>query len=287
MPNMKVSLNLRYPLGTQVAGLEGLRRIIQHLEGAASGRVPCDSVKYSWNDSVAPQAVGSYAGPACGLVVFASSSGAVGATIGGTLQTVTWATSDILSATAFATAVRANATVGLFVTASNKLAVMTLASVLAGTSVEVWNTKFTAIANGVTPSTVDTFSIGASDTAAALNLVTAINRHPSLSGRICAVSVAGVIYIGMPDDRVVTGVDGIRNPLTSAGAAATTITTSAPIPVANARTMIFANDYGVLGNFVTVVASGTNVSYATNGTAGQLGQGCGGAVPAYTQDVIP
>lgn len=49
---------------------------------------------------------------ASGTVTFASSSGAVGATINGTLVTVTWATSDAASATAFCAAVLADVTVG-------------------------------------------------------------------------------------------------------------------------------------------------------------------------------
>lgn len=281
MPNLKISANYRYPLGPQLTQVEGLRRVIQQLEGIASGRVPSDAVKYAYNDAVAVQGSGTYGGQAAGLIIMATSSGAVGATIGGTLKTVTWGTSDTLSQTALAAAIRADATLGLFCTATNKLASMTCASVLAGTTIDVWGQVFTAIANGVTPTTDSTFSIGASDAACALNLATAINRHPALAGRIRAVTVAGAIYIGMVDDRVPTAIEAIRSP------SATTIAVGVPIPVAGARTMVLANDYGVLGNFVTLVASGTNVTVATNGTAGQLGGGCGGAVPAFTQDVLP
>jgi len=52
----------------------------------------------------------NYGTPATGTVTFTAGSGAVGATIGGTLVTVTWATSDIASMAAFVAAVNADAT---------------------------------------------------------------------------------------------------------------------------------------------------------------------------------
>lgn len=55
---------------------------------------------------------------ATGTVTFTAGTGAVGATIGGTLVTVTWATSDYLSAVAFAAAVNANSTVNPWVVAN-------------------------------------------------------------------------------------------------------------------------------------------------------------------------
>jgi hypothetical protein len=282
MPNLKISVNYRFPLGGQLTQIEGLRRLITHLQGVAAGRVIADSVKYSYNDSVAINSASSYGGQAAGVIVMATSTGTVGATIGGTAKTVTWATSDIASQTALAAAIRADATLGMFCTASNKLAKLTVASVVAGTTVDIWNTTFTALASGISPTTNPaSFSVGASDTACALNLATAICRHPSLAGRVRAVSVLGVVYIGMVDDRVPAAYEGIRNP------SATTITVNTPLPVAGAVTMVFANDYGILGNFVTVVASGTNVTFSTNGTSGQLGNGTGGALPSFTQDVIP
>ena len=60
----------------------------------------------------------NYGTPAAGTVTFTSGSGAVGATIGGTLVTVTWATSDIASMAAFVAAVNADATAKQRVTAA-------------------------------------------------------------------------------------------------------------------------------------------------------------------------
>lgn len=287
MPNLKLSVNYRFPLGPQLTQIEGMRKVVlSFLEGVVAGRVPADSVKYAYNDTVAVGAQ-AYGGQAAGLLVLSGGAGAVGGTIGGTAVTTTFATSDTVTSTALVAAIKANATVNLFCTATNKLAQMTCVSVLAGTTIEIWNTKFTSIANGVAPTAFDTWSIGASDTACALNLATAINQHPSLAGRIRAVSIAGVVFVGVVDDRVPTKYEVIINPRTAAGAAATTITVNAPIPVVGPRTMVLANEYGVIGNFVDMVASGTGMTFSTNGAAAKLGGGTGGYTPALTQDVLP
>jgi len=164
---------------------------------------------------------------------------------------------------------------------SNKLAKITCATVLAGDNVLIWNQPFTAIASGATPATAGEFSIGADDTACGLALANAINRHPSLAGRIRAVSVLGVVYIGAPDDRTPSAVERVT------ASSSTTIAINTPTLTAGAFTMLFANDWGVVGNFITNVATGTNVTAYTNGTAGQFGSGTGGAVPTFTQDVLP
>ena len=288
MPNLKFSVNYRYPIGQQLTQIEGMRKVVvSFLEGVVGGRIPADSVKYAYNDTVA---VGNaaYGGQAAGLLVLSGGSGAVGGTIGVTLKTVAFATSDTVTSTALAAAIRTDPVIGMYATATNKLAQMTLVSVLAGTTVEIWNTTFTSIASGVAPANFTQYSIGASDTAAALNLATAINQHPSLAGRIRAVSILGVVFIGGVDDRVPTKYETIINPRNPAGGAATTLTVNAPIPVAGPRTMVLANEYGVIGNFVPVVLSGVGMTFSTNNAvAGNLGGGTGGAMPSLTQDVLP
>lgn len=72
---------------------------------------------------------GSIAVAATGTLTMASSSGTVGGTIGGTAVTVTWGTSDTLSAAALATAINANATVSKWVSATSALGVVTLTAV--------------------------------------------------------------------------------------------------------------------------------------------------------------
>lgn len=93
---------------------------------------------------------------ATGTITFATSSGTVGATINGTLVTVTWATSDTLSAAALAVAINAAAgIVSDHVTATSALGVITLTAknkgvagnaitlALSGTNVTVSGTRLT------------------------------------------------------------------------------------------------------------------------------------------------
>lgn len=281
MPAVNLSISHRRPLvGQQWTQREGLRWLVNFLQACISDGREGDACHWAFNDSLAVQSVDNSPGPAAGLLVLSGGAGAVGGTIGGTLVTAAFATSDTVTAGLVAAAIRANTTANRFVAASNKLAQLTLASVVAGTTVQIFGKTFTAIANGATVRADGQFSVGASDTAAALNLVNAINLMPGLSMRCRAVSVAGVVFIGLWDDRTPLQWERIQYP--SAG----TITIQAAIPVAGTRVMVFANVSGQVGNFVTVVASGTGMTYATNGAAGQLGSGSGGAPPSQTFDVL-
>lgn len=67
-----------------------------------------------------------------GTITFATSSGTVGATIGGTLVTVTWATSDTVSAALLAVAINANATTRALVNAESLAGVVHLKAVVRG-----------------------------------------------------------------------------------------------------------------------------------------------------------
>ena len=282
MPSASIHINYTRPRGfPALVGIESMRYFHKLLEGVIAGSVESNAIRMAYNDSITPFADGYYGGQAAGLLIAATGTGTVGATIGGTAVTVTWATSDIVTQTALATAIRASAVVGLFATATNKLMSLTCTSVVAATTVNIGNQIFTAIANGSTPSIDGQFTVGASDTACALSLVKAINHHPSLCGRMRAVSVAGVVYIGLVDNRSPLPTDAIRY------ASASTISIGVAIPAASARIMILANVPGMIGNFIDVTASGTNYSFATNGVAGFLGQGSGGALPASTVDVVP
>jgi len=282
MPQASIHINYRRPRGyPALVGIEAIRYFKNMLEGVVAGTVESDMVNLRYNDSITPLADGYVGGQAAGLIVAATGTGTVGATIGGTAITVTWATSDILTQTALAAAIRASAVTSLFCTATSKLMSLTCASVLTGTTVNICNTTFTALANGVTPAVDGEFTVGGSDTACALSLVKAINHHPSTAGRIRAVSVAGVVYIGLVDNRTALPTDAIRY------ASASTISIGVAVPTASARVMVIATTPGMIGNFVTVVASGTNYTYSTNGTAGQLGQGSGGPQLTGSVDVVP
>ncbi|HET9554907.1 MAG TPA: hypothetical protein VFP50_18220 [Anaeromyxobacteraceae bacterium] len=69
---------------------------------------------------------------ASGTLTIAAGTGAVGGTIGGTLKTVTWATSDTASAAALAAAINTDATINKLVTASSAAGVVTLTANMPG-----------------------------------------------------------------------------------------------------------------------------------------------------------
>lgn len=282
MPSVNIHIAHRRPIvGTQWTQKEGLRHLANFLQGVMANGRDADSVHWSFQDSVAPNTNDTTPGPAAGLLTLSGGAGAVGATLGGTLVTAAYATSDANTAGLVAAAIRANATVNRFLTASNKIATATLTSVAPGTTVNVFGLTFTAIANGASPVQEGQFSVGANDTAAALNLATAINRMPGLAYRCRAVSITNAVHIGMWDDRTPLPYERINQP------SASSIALTQGVPTASARVMVFANTPGQIGNFVTAVASGTGMTYATNGNAGQLGSGTGGAPPSQTNDVQP
>lgn len=281
MPNLRLSVNVRRPIaGGQWLQKEGLQHVLKFLQGCFAGTVECERVKWGFEDTAAIGAL-AYASPAAAALTFATSSGAVGAVIGGTTKTVTWATSDTASATAFAAAVRTDAALNRIVTATNLLAKMTCASVLAGDAVTVWGKRFTAIANGATPRNDGEFSIGASDSACAANLAAAIVRHPALAGVCVAVSVSGVVYVGHADNRTAQSFEALRAPSSS------TIAVNTASPTAGAVTLIVCAVPGQVGNAIAATASGTNVTIATNGTTGYLGGGTGGSAPTASFEVSP
>ena len=283
MPVLNLSINYRRPFSQYqyLDGKEGLRHVLQRLQGVMDGSVESDSVRYQWNDTVTVGSAAAYGGQAVGLLVGSSLSGTVGATVGGTAVTLSASGGDTATMTAWVAALQANSTVNLFANASNKLMKLTCTSVVAGTTVQICGLTFTALASGAAQTTPETWSVGGSDTACALALATAINRHPVLAGRVRAVSSAGVLYLGFPNDRSGLAFETIGFP------SASTIAINTAKPTAGAEAMIFANVPGIIGNFITVAASGTGASYVTNGTAGQLGLGSGGFTPSYTKDLIP
>ena len=284
MPNLSIDINYRRPFGSvkQLFCKEGVTALAHFVQQIAAGR-ECDSVLVGFNDSVAPNSNSSYTGQAAALVKFGATSGAVGAVIGGTSITVTHDTNGTKDCAAFVAKAKADATVGMFARVRASLAKMTVASVAAGDGVEVHGTRFTAIANGATPTAFGQFSVGASDTACAANLAAAINQHYSLSGYLTAVSDAAVVYVADADEETNTMPlknDGIRYP-------SSTITVNVPTGKAGTVCMVLAATPGTIGNFVTLTASGTGVTVVTGGTSGQLGGGRGGAPPANSLFLVP
>lgn len=97
-----------------------------------------------------------------GEIDLTGSSGTVGATIGGTLVTVAWATSDSVTATALAVAINADAAANLLVSAAATGAIV----LLTATSTGLFGNAITLVASGtsvtVSGATLGTGSVSAS-----------------------------------------------------------------------------------------------------------------------------
>lgn len=149
------------PLDITQRGIYNLEKVSDYLRRVAAGQAP-------GNTTVDMQDGTTTLVQASGTVTFTGSTGTVGATIGGTLVTVTWATSDAASATALAAAINANTTVNKWVVATTTglTGVITLTALsggavgnnitlaLSGTGVTVSGAKLTggvnATANAIT-----------------------------------------------------------------------------------------------------------------------------------------
>jgi len=278
MPNFTITANIDYPQGFDApafarggSDLVALRSLIDTLNGVAGNGVGSQSVYISWNDAVA---VGNdaTAGVAAGLLALSGGAGAVGGTIANTLVTAAFATSDTNTAGLVATAIRANTTVNQYVTATNVLMQMTLASVVAGTVITVCGIPFTAVATSADIRQFGQFNIDGTDTQDATALALAINRHPALSATCRAVSSAGAVFIGLLDSRTATARERLNNPN-----AVATVTINAGIPTAGTRCMVLSLRPGVEQNEIRCAPSGTGMTFVTaNATANLLGGGTGG-----------
>ena len=279
MPTLNISISTKRQLGllrSTVVGTEALRHLVNVLDGVATGREPSDGVMWNANDTttLGDQA---FAGPACGVLVCSGGAGAMGATIDGSLVTAAFTTSDTITAGLIAAAIRASAAVTRKVCATNLGMQLTLASVTAGQYIDICNTRFTAV-NG-TPANFGEFDTSGADAADATSLAQAINRHPSLSMRWKAVSAAAVVHLFPSTDRTAKQFEALTNP-----GAFSTFTLNQAAPALGAKVGITAQCAGDIGNCVTVVASGTGVTYST-ANAGKLGGGTGGGLTS--QFVLP
>lgn len=268
MPGVSIFINSRRPFGRNWGGKRGMKELIRFLQAAESGAIQCDTVTYGSNDTVA---LGDQAYPsqACAVLIGSALTGAVGATIDGTLVTATAAGGDVATQTLVAAVINANASVTRKVGAANRVAQMTLASVLVGTRVRVFGTEFVAV-NGA-PTDFGQFDMSGADAADATSLALAINRHPSLVGRCRAVANGAVVYVGLLEQRVANDWERLGP------ASATTITINVAIPVASAVCLVFSSVCGQAGECCTIAASGTGMTVAT-ANAGKLGSGTGGHV---------
>ena len=287
MPNFNLTVNYRRPfappLGNVLTGNatptinDWVRRFVSAVD---TGNIEADFIQAGWADDVA---VGSnaYATPAMAMLVLSGGAGAVGGTLAGTLVTTTWATSDTASCTALAAAIRANTSVNRIVTASTREMRVTLASVVAGTTVRICGQVFTAVATAANIVAFGDFNIDGTDTQDATALALAINRHPSLAGRVIAVGNVGAVHIFLVEDRPPVAFECITNP------SAATITVNVATPTAGTRVAVIAAVPGPIGNEVRATASGTGMTIVTGGSAGLLGGGTGGVTPTTTWRGVP
>lgn len=290
MPNAHFSVNYRRPfappLGNPLSA-NGTPSIVdwwrRFIAGVDSGAIEADFVQVAWADDVA---IGSnaYATPAAAMLIGATLTGPVGfAQLGpqATL-TVTAAGGDVATLTALAAAVRANTTVNRLVTASQQECRLTLTTVLAGQTVRIFGQVFTAVATAADVRAFGDFNIDGADTADAAALALAINRHPSLAGRVVAISSASTVSIFLVEDRPAADFERITNP------SAATIVVNVAQPTRGVRLAVIAAVPGAIGNEVRATATGTGATIATNNaTAGLLGGGTGGVTPAQTWRGVP
>lgn len=283
MPNMTIQVNTRRAFGPPRPRKAGLAWLANFLQSIEAGKRQGDVVAVGYNDALPGANSDSVIGPAIGMLVGSGGAGSVGGTIGGTAVTVTFATSDTVTAGLLAAAIRANSTVNKFVTASNISMAITLASVTAGQTVIIGGQTFTAVATASVIRNPGDFNIDGSDTQDAAALALAINRHPSLAGRLRAVSSAGAVIIFQVDvQRSALPSETIQSP-----PATITITRGTPTAGPQCAVLACPGQWGPIGNFCTVVASGTGETYVTNGTAGQLGNGTGGGNPSTYSATLP
>jgi len=273
MPSLHIELSQRRPFGRNWRGAQTLVEIVNQLQSMLAGKRQCDMLSVAVNDTAASGNVNAHA---VGVHVMSGLTGTVGLTLAGVLTTVTAAGGDVASTSLIAAALRNAASNGAAF-AVNRIAQVTLASVTAGSTITIFGITFTAVNGATTVAPGNAlFDMSGTDTADATSLALAINTHPALVGRCRAVNSAGVLYVGLMEDRAA---DIRRNEQiilpTGAG-----FTVNVAVPVAAAVLMVFASVPGLIGNEVRSVASGTGVgALVTNGTAGLLGHGRGGNVP--------
>jgi hypothetical protein len=215
-------------------------------------------------------------------VQFSSGTGAVGATINGVALTVTWATSDIASMTAFCAAVRAssNALVKGLVSAVNRRAAIAIGVVTAGEQFSLCGVTFTAVSGTPSgPLAAYQFDISSGVAATiATNIAAMLNAAPGIGERFRTVSSGTGVHIFLMEDRAATSAEILR------------IVSGANITITNQIQqdgvgLLFALNPGVQGNANSVAASGTGVTFTTV-NAGRLGAGSGGD-SATVHDVAP
>jgi hypothetical protein len=273
MPSLNLCIAFKKPIQnmSQAQGPTLLRYLANFVEGAASGKMPATYAVATVENGNA-LATG-FPAQAAARLIFASSSGDVGAEIAG-VEVLVAHSADTASMTAFCAAVRANASVNRVVTATDLTMRATVGVVTAGQQFKLGNALFTAVNGAAANFGTFDMSSGTAATIAA-NIAQAINRNPGTQGRYVAVSSGATLEVALSTERPVGPNDVLRS------YAGNTLIITKLTPARDGVGVIIATTPGQIGNEVRAVASGTNVTIATNGTSGQLGGGQGGGSAPY------
>lgn len=270
MPNLTISANIE---SAPTSADSGIQEVSNWVAQIAAGQLVSHAFAYSRNDDTALGDT-AYLGQAAGLFLLddtaedAVSVDVCGETIEVDAGSSPGASNSVITQTAWCELLRSTVEVNNKVTAVNRCASITLDTVLEDEAVQVCGVGFTAVDGA--PAALGEFDMSGDNTADALSLATAINRHPSLVGRCRAVSAAAVVYVGLIEERTPTAEDTVTS------FASTMVVANASF-AACAQGMVFALVPGAIGNEVRFVdEAGTGATIATNGEAGLLGSGTGG-----------
>lgn len=270
MAHVTLSFNARRPLGNMTfrgAGKNGARYLANFLNAAIGGDNAAQAIAARVENSDTVGTTGANASMAAAGIIVSGSSGNLTITVGTFVSGNVTAGSDLLAASALVAAVNANTSALRQGWATNTTMRFTVGSVpTAGDVVVVNNVAFTFRAAVVTDADV---LIGGSTTATATNLAAAIQRHPSLALRYVAASNAAIVYIAPTSSRTIP-----NNALSSRCAS---VTATVMVPTLGTVILAGASVAGEIGNNVAFTGTGTGITVFTNGTAGRMGNGLGGA----------
>lgn len=276
MPSYMVHLKSREELdllkaSTNPRGIKvSLRYVKDYLQGLLGG------TKRRVQAEVYPSTIDAQNSSA--FVLMSSGSGTVGPTVNGTAATVTWATSDTNTGTLIAAAVNAATAINGIALARNNVATVACSSVAAGDVISILGYKFTAY-NGTTTDLFQ-FDMSSTDTADAAALATKINAAPGISALVCADAASGTVYIGLKPN-ISIGTE-------TCWTGATTMTVTNGSFAASATCMVMGLLPGIMGNAISISASGTGCTVAGSRTKLAAGLGFSGIVAGtgYSQGVM-
>lgn len=211
---------------------------------------------------------------ACTALIGASGSGTVGISISAVALTAAFATSDTNTAGLVAAVINAstNAKIQYLYGATNLKSTVTLASVLAGTTITLAGFIFTAIAGtaAAIPSKDGDFIISGTDTEDGTSLAGAINRHPYANKWLFALNVAGAVHVYPKSAAWFTGPNAPENAVRGSAA---TVTIGSATFVASTHCGVYCKLPGKWGNGIVVAASGTGQTIENGNTYMSRGLG--------------